>query len=211
MAKGLRKSPPLTYQVVEYIKGDGVGGYIPTGYYSNNNTQIYGVGYFDNQSTSIVESNFSVWWPSWNAAGYLIAYNSTYMGGFLSNNWDAGNSSISNILRYRVKFERWTNIKGSSGIRFEDNIGNGRVMSVGFDATTKGVFTSPYESVIFAGVNQNGISEFSSERLYILRVYENDILIHDFIPCYRKLDGKVGVYDIIDNVFHEAIGTVTYG
>jgi len=37
----------------------------------------------------------------------------------------------------------------------------------------------------------------------------NGVVIHDYVPCYRKADGEIGVYDIIDSTFHTNSGTGT--
>lgn len=37
----------------------------------------------------------------------------------------------------------------------------------------------------------------------------NSVVIHEYVPCYRKADGEIGVYDIIANSFHANSGTGT--
>ena len=45
-------------------------------------------------------------------------------------------------------------------------------------------------------------------KLYTAKYYDsNDILIRNFIPCYRKLDNEVGLYDLVNNVFYTNAGT----
>ena len=50
-------------------------------------------------------------------------------------------------------------------------------------------------------------------KLFYCKMYENDILIRDFIPCYRNSDNEVGLYDLVNNVFYtnQGTGTFTYG
>ena len=36
---------------------------------------------------------------------------------------------------------------------------------------------------------------------------ENDIVTREFIPCYRKQDGEIGLYDLINNQFYSNDGT----
>lgn len=50
-------------------------------------------------------------------------------------------------------------------------------------------------------------------KLFYCKMYENDILIRDFIPCYRNSDNEVGMYDLVNNVFYinQGTGTFTYG
>ena len=40
-----------------------------------------------------------------------------------------------------------------------------------------------------------------------LKISENGILIRNFIPCYRKSDNEIGLYDIVNNVFYTNQGT----
>ena len=44
-------------------------------------------------------------------------------------------------------------------------------------------------------------------RLYMFKLYENENLICNYIPCYKKSDGEVGLYDLINKVFLTNIGT----
>lgn len=38
-------------------------------------------------------------------------------------------------------------------------------------------------------------------------MYEDNILVRDFIPCYRKTDNVVGLYDMKNAKFYEKQGT----
>lgn len=72
--------------------------------------------------------------------------------------------------------------------------------------------------------NDNEISIFSARlsstaanlglRFYYFKIYNGDILLRDFIPCYRKSDNKVGFYDMVSNSFYyeyNDVGSFTYG
>ena len=43
--------------------------------------------------------------------------------------------------------------------------------------------------------------------VYDFKIYESDVLVKHFIPCYRNSDNKVGLYDIVNNVFYTNQGT----
>ena len=47
----------------------------------------------------------------------------------------------------------------------------------------------------------------NSIKIYNLKISENGILIRNFIPCYRKSDNEIGLYDIVNNVFYTNQGT----
>ena len=48
---------------------------------------------------------------------------------------------------------------------------------------------------------------YCSAKFKEIQIYENDILVRDFIPCIRKQDNKPGLYDIVNNVFYTNQGT----
>ena len=37
--------------------------------------------------------------------------------------------------------------------------------------------------------------------------YDNNILVRDFVPCYRKEDGVIGLCDVVTQEFYENQGT----
>ena len=55
---------------------------------------------------------------------------------------------------------------------------------------------------ICGGNNQNYVG-----KLYYLKLWSDDVLIYDFIPCYRKSDNVVGLYDLVSKVFYTNSGT----
>ena len=42
----------------------------------------------------------------------------------------------------------------------------------------------------------------SSMKLYYFKIYDNGIPIRSFVPCYRKSDNVIGLYDTITNEFY---------
>ncbi len=38
--------------------------------------------------------------------------------------------------------------------------------------------------------------------MYKLKLWNNNVLVRDFIPCYRNSDNLAGVYDLVNNVFY---------
>lgn len=50
-------------------------------------------------------------------------------------------------------------------------------------------------------------------KLYNFKWYESNVLVRDFIPCYRNSDNEVGLYDLVNNVFYtnQGTGVFTYG
>lgn len=47
-------------------------------------------------------------------------------------------------------------------------------------------------------------------KLYYCKLYDNGILVRDFVPCYRKSDNVIGLYDLVNGVFYTNQGTDTF-
>ena len=55
--------------------------------------------------------------------------------------------------------------------------------------------------------NSNNLKAYSAQKLYSCKMYYDSVLIRDFVPCYRRSDGKTGLYDLITNTFFASQGT----
>ena len=61
---------------------------------------------------------------------------------------------------------------------------------------------------LFARIRGDELNGYSKMRLYNCKFYEeNDVLVRDFIPCKRKVDGVVGLYDNVNQVFYKNAAT----
>ena len=68
-------------------------------------------------------------------------------------------------------------------------------------------WSNNYNITIFA-VNTAGKFQYGKgHKLYSYKMYEDNILVRDFIPCYRKTDNVVGLYDMKNAKFYEKQGT----
>ena len=47
----------------------------------------------------------------------------------------------------------------------------------------------------------------ATAKYYLCQIWENNTLVHDFIPCYRKSDSVAGMYDLISKTFFTNAGT----
>lgn len=48
---------------------------------------------------------------------------------------------------------------------------------------------------------------FYTGRMYYCKIYDNDVLVRDFIPAVRDSDDKAGFYDLVTNQFFTNAGT----
>lgn len=72
--------------------------------------------------------------------------------------------------------------------------------------TTDGVFSI----YLFALNNSNSMIEPSRIKLYSFRIYENDVLVREYVPCYRKQDEVIGLYDTVTKTFFTNAGSGTF-
>lgn len=69
-------------------------------------------------------------------------------------------------------------------------------------------FSVPYNLCIFAQNRRNVIDKFSRTRVYSCRIYEDDILVRDFIPALKN--ETAGLYDKVSGNFYSNLGTRTF-
>ena len=55
-----------------------------------------------------------------------------------------------------------------------------------------------------------GAATSGQKKIYSCKVYNNGTLARDFVPCYRKADGVIGLYDLVGNTFYTNEGTGTF-
>lgn len=57
------------------------------------------------------------------------------------------------------------------------------------------------------GSNPNGEAVDVAIKLYHFQAYQENTIIRDMYPCYRKADTEVGMYDVVNGVFYVNNGT----
>lgn len=67
-----------------------------------------------------------------------------------------------------------------------------------------------YTMYIFA-LNQTNVMKWPTQgRLYYLKIWDNDILVRDYIPCTNK-EGTYGLWDRVNKTFSTSVGTPLMG
>ena len=73
------------------------------------------------------------------------------------------------------------------------------------------VLTSPYEGPLgdypLYLFSRNGASQFMKGTMGCIKITNNNITKHYYIPCYRKADNKPGMYDLVNGVFYTNANT----
>lgn len=181
---------PEEYQQVEYIESTGTQ-YIDTGYIPMNTSKVeLDLQFLDFSS----EQNNGIASYSGNntriAIGNGYNHDGFYFGVANSNLYRGTNDNNRHI--FYIDFLNKNFGYDENSFNFSSNL-----------ATIDRNYT------LFARYGQ-WVENFCKEKLYSAKFYENSILIRNFIPCYRKSDGEIGLYDLVNNVFYTNSGTGTF-
>lgn len=184
---------PNEYQQVEYIESTG-SQYIDTRYkLTSNNLQINTKIYTANMPS--VEQDIVSNQDNTNGRFILGLYNKRV---FLYNK----NENVSYNNAYSSVFD------GSQTLEIQANI-SGTIKKINVNGTDFAITINDYN--IYSSNNNiilfsdtNNANKFIG-KLYYLKLYDNNVLVRDYIPCYRKSDSVVGLYDIVNGSFY------TYG
>ena len=65
-------------------------------------------------------------------------------------------------------------------------------------------FKCSYNLYLFAANTANTANTFGKLRLYSCQIYDNGIIVRDFVPVKRSDDDVVGLYDKVNRVFYSS-------
>ena len=187
------KRLPNLYQEVEYIESSGTQ-YIDTWVKPTNKTKV------DNK------------WYFTSGVCYWVGKQGVYQSFCLLSN--------SNTY-YRARVRSWANANGTitssvvlnttphefSISQWDGFYIDGTKISGNFTSYT---FTESYNIYVFWWNTQGTFIDWGVTRLYYMEIYEDWTLIRNFIPCYRKADTVIWLYDIVNNVFYTNSWTWTF-
>ncbi|MBQ3021117.1 MAG: hypothetical protein IJD92_02695 [Bacilli bacterium] len=170
---------PSEYQQVEYIESTGTQ-YIDTG-----------VAKWENGTKFELDMKFKS-----STTRCLMGYSPNvgfYFGKNASDNYELGSAFTMNLLAterrvctfYRENDVAYLSVDGKTISR--------SVSPTGSEQTNF--------STYLAGYSGSGVI------LYNIKAYKDDVLLRDMIPCYRKSDGEVGMYDLVNDVFYTNTGS----
>ena len=182
---------PIEYQEVEYIQSSGTQ-YIDTGYKPTGENMRLVMDYMYSASPNgkslfgaESSSTFPITFYSRSATTAEFYIGSTYV-----------------VVSYNI----------TTGTRYKlDCHANNGVFTANLNEAAK---SETYSGSLLKTINlflftNNGqqSTQLISARLYSCQIYDNEILVRDFVPCYRKADGAVGLYDLVNNVFYTNAGS----
>ena len=185
---------PEEYQKVKYIESTGTQ-YIDTGTKLNENSSLIisfkptsaTSGAIFGSRTSATENNFSVLLSG-------EASNPTVVADF--NNYQLNRLQTAATLNAMHVVEM-----NKTEIRINADV---------HKITDFAVFTTPANAYLFGGSGSMPWNTKASIQLYECKLYQEEALIRHFIPCYRKEDGVIGLYDLVENKFYQNNGTESF-
>lgn len=196
---------PPEYQQVEYVGASDSGSYIDVGVTIGASSEIY----VKFMVTSASESPYhtDIFGFSGAGANYLIRYESrsTY-----PSIWRTGGSHVSLGIKYSIGFNYIY-----EAIINENNNSKAIVNNIDIGAIPNNGSVPTYRCFLMASYGIANGRPYASgcQRIYSFIIRENGSEIRNMIPCYRKSDREVGMYDVINGIFYTnaGTGTFTYG
>ena len=185
---------PSEYQEVEWI-GNSTGlPYINTGIIGKTGLKMTAKLLF----TSVINDCCFVGSRSGNNRIYLLhCYPSKFCIGY--GNFYSSSTIVQSNVIYDIETALYN---GNQYMRVNDKtISN---MTLDTDVDTN------YPIYIFGMNNGGSIDYIGRGRVYKLQLYDNDVLVRNFIPCYRKSDNEIGMYDTVSKQFFTNQGTGTF-
>ena len=173
------------YTQVEYIESTGIQ-YIDTGFKPNSNTRVVLSAYNLSDSSGWTFGT----WESSKLNQFAFSCNGTY-----SFRYGTTNKSLSNVPI------------GEFYVDYNKNNYTINDVSGSFTAQT---FESVHSMYLFA-INANGSvsSGKYTGRIYSCKIYDNDILVRDYIPVIDS-NGVAGLWDKVNNIFYSSISSAAF-
>ena len=170
-------------------------GYVPLGEYFTENT--------------VIEIDFQMT----QSKGTAI------IGDFGSNDSDDWrvflnyDTQVNNWLVYDFNSSRFTYNTGDWSKRFHLEIGNYYIKDLDsgnylINATKKTSFTRPNQMFLFHIEGSQGINNIDYGHIYSLKIYQNNVLVKDFIP-WTDMNGNYGLFDKVSMSAHTSTQQMT--
>lgn len=192
---------PEGYTQLEYIEGTGTQ-YIDTGYYGTQNSGAY-IRFALTDLTS--EGSARVFGTRNGTLGTgAFAFITSKDGTSLPNDnfYIASNGYASQSTNIDANWHEVScNIENDKKVYFDGNL----IFTGGNTA-----YTSNGQASIFRTYNRTVYGAAATAKISILQIYENAVMVHNFIPCRRDSDDELGMYDLVSDTFFTNSGTGTF-
>lgn len=187
---------PDEYLHVEYIEANGTQ-WIDTGLNMNGDYTLYMDGYIPAGKTGVLLNGYSS--NTERQGATFSADNNSYDFYWYGLDGSMNETLITGGFDLKHRFQV---VQDKNGITLSQHHHNVYDTYSGTGGTTN-------QSLYMFNTGAN--SNYKNGALYHAKVYDGGVEIRNFIPCYRKADHKLGMYDTIEGVFYENAGTGTFG
>lgn len=184
---------PKEYQEVEYIESSG-SQYIDTLYIPNVNSAFEG---------KFMHTEHVVDTPLFGVRNSSYGNSYTFWAHPVEYTASGSNTMIFNGVQY--KFPIGYNEGTIETFYVDKNVMKCNDQTYSYSASSG----SPSLPLILFGLSNGGNIDGRKfiGKIYCFNIYENKVLVKKFVPCYRKNDNVVGMYDIINKTFYTNSGT----
>lgn len=182
---------PKEYQEVEYLESTGTQ-YIDTEFHPTKNTKIIVEATHTSNALALMGSEqSSVPANKWNVIG---DGSNEWVAAFNGNGIAIDAAPENDFYKLIIEPSKYSCTYNGVTTEYTNTI-------------TSTVDVLPYSLYLFAKNGGGVASRFGTRKMKICKIYDNNILIRDFIPCYRKKDSVAGMYDIVTKKFFVNKGT----
>ena len=190
---------PFEYQQVEYIESTGTQ-YIDTQVLSENNDLKFEIQYeivkfsLQNQYVGIFGAYRSeqdnttrlIYNSVTDTTGNALVYVNSIANGsaLIDDTYRSTNIVYTDVIEKKHQTTFYTS-NAFDGVKEKSDLVNGASYS---------------DNIVIFNHSPNS-HIYASMKLYYFKIYDAGGLIRYFIPCYRKSDGEIGLYDVVGNKF----------
>ena len=191
----------IGYTRLVYIQGSGASNtvsdqYIDTKYVATSNSCVE-IDYEYSQQTNAYKVAIGAYGNSVSNSSFSIGVNNADNGSFATYKYGSGNVITDFVVNSNSRIVAKLS---KEGFYIDDKLIN-NVSEKNFDTN---------QSFYILAVNNNGtlLKEAAGNiKIYNCKIYENNVLVRNMVPCYRNCDNIVGMYDTVNNVFYTNQGT----
>ena len=169
--------------------------------------------YIENNSTAYIQTRFV---PNINSSFlYTFAYtqftNDDCFGvGSYDGGWGLHTHSSGSYIGYTFGYDIGAHYSNDNSKHSFGLIGNQVIYDDKMVSTfTRKKIDSTYPLKIFCPHTQSP-NRYQYQRVYGLKLWDEDILVHNFIPVRRRSDGKIGMLDKIEGQFYTSPNGVEF-
>ena len=183
---------PSEYQQVEYIESTGTQ-YIDTGFVANSNTAI------EMKASNKSTTNACLYC---GRTGITVKTFSAFLINGNALRVDYSNGQYPNLMT-ATSDTVYTYKQDKNLVYVNDKI---------VKTLTESEFNTGYNMYLLAShAAGTTLSNIGNVKLYSCKIWDNDVLVRDFIPCYKKdTEEEIGLYDTVSGEFYTNQGTGTF-